>query len=97
MKKEAYLQVKCPGPPSGEGCGRYLTKFEFTHHGLVKNTCPECGFEWRLYHDAYSPTVELTFCGQFSKDDRNNDEPAMLSVSYGRHEAVAPESVEVKP
>ena len=79
MKTETFIPVKCPGPRSGEPCGRYLSKPALSHHCCYSVTCPSCGTQWRLFHDSDSPVVELTFSPKL------NDAPdAIIQVSWGR-------------
>lgn len=55
---EEYIPVECPG--DDRPCGRYLTKLCFSHHSLVANTCPRCGIQWRIFHNANADVVEIT-------------------------------------
>ncbi len=80
MKQELFIPVKCPGPRSGEPCNRYLTKVALTHHSLTGAKCPSCGTQWRVFHNADDPIVELT---RVKHLEDWSGEPIM-QVSWGR-------------
>lgn len=80
MKHETFIPVKCPGPRSGEPCGRFLQKIALSHHSLNGQKCPGCGTLWRIFHDSDSPIVELTLVQHL--EDYHGE--VITQVSFGR-------------
>jgi len=54
---EEYIPVYCPGADGP--CGRYLVKVCRSHHSLVSPTCPKCGSQWRVFHNANADLIEI--------------------------------------
>jgi len=80
MSQETYIPVECPGPRSGEGCGRYLTKIAFTHHDLFVLKCPLCGAQWRIFHNSNNVQVEMTLTEHVAE----HQEPVVKLVTWGK-------------